>query len=148
VGTGLDPARVRACAGLGDGEGAATLALAARDEVVAFLRLGAEAQGIGGVPNDRPERAGGLAEFLAHQHLLEDREALSAVLARMVDAVEAVLDDGPAQPRQGLRRQMAVELQLLLLREEPGLRELLRLALQREVGFRDGKVHGVRPAWE
>src|SRR5205814_3154053 len=96
LGAGLHETRVRARAGLGDREGAAPLALAARDQILALLRLGAETQRISRMPDDRPERAGGLAELLAHQHLLEDRQALATVLARMIDAVETLLDDGIA----------------------------------------------------
>src|SRR5579859_761073 len=36
---------------------------------------------------------------------------------------------------------MALELQLLLLGEEPSLGEFLRLALPREIGLGDGQVH-------
>src|SRR5437588_289713 len=84
----------------------APFSLAARHEIVALLRRGAVAQREGGMPDHRPERAGRLAEPLADQGLLEDGEALAAILARMVDAVESVFDDGFAQARQSLGRQM------------------------------------------
>ena len=87
----------------------------------------------GGMPDDGPQRARGLAQLFVDQRLLHLRAALATDFARVIDAVQAVLDHGRAQRILGRARQLACRLELELVREENAFGESLRPRLPGQV---------------
>ena len=98
----------------------------------------------GGVPDDGPQRARGLAQLFVDQRLLHLRAALAADFARVIDAVQAMLDHGRAQRILGGARQLACRFELELVREENAFGESLRARLPGQVFGGEGEVHGGR----
>src|SRR4029450_817416 len=65
-------------------------------------------------PRDVPEPAGGRAPLLLDQDLLEEVEALTAIVLRVVDRIEASVEHRPLRVRGALRAEPVVLLALEL----------------------------------
>jgi hypothetical protein len=129
----LDHGRVGPCPLLGYRVGIASLAPARGTEVTVLELLAALTHRERGAPDQVPQRTGRLAHLLLHEDLLEQAEGAAAVLLRVIDRVEALLEDGVVHFLGGFGAEAVVHLAFELEGEEVLLGELAGPLLQSPV---------------
>ena len=119
----------------------APLAPARREEVPLLLVLGGVREWDRRPPRDVPEPAGGRAPLLLDQDLLEEVEALTAVVLRVVDRVEAGVEHRPLRVRGALRAEPVVLLALELEGDQHAFGEAPGAIPELEILGREADVH-------
>src|SRR5260221_2064594 len=125
--------RIGAGALLADGEAIAALAAATRQQIAPSLLRRAVLERDGRLPCRTQDAACSIAELFIDEGLLKQVEPLSAMLARVIDGVEAGLQHRPPNVIHDRGRELAMLLDRHLVREELGLREVSRALLERAI---------------